>query len=78
MVGRLVAKLAADGRTFAEARIDELVEISALFDEGYYQIVALDRVLAGKISPGGTAPGSVNEQLKIARTVLARLEPTSE
>jgi argininosuccinate lyase len=78
MAGRLVAKLAADSRTFAEARIDELVEISALFDEGYYRIVALDRVLAGKISPGGTAPGSVDEQLKTARTVLARLEATVE
>lgn len=78
LAGRLVAKLAADGRALAEARIDELVEISALFDDGYYEVVALDRVVAGKISPGGTAPGSVDRQLAIATTVLARLEAATD
>ena len=73
LAGRLVAKLGADGRTFAEARMDELMEISTLFDDGYYDIVALDRVLAGKISPGGTALICVDEQLVIARAELARL-----
>jgi argininosuccinate lyase len=73
LTGRLVAKLAAEGHTFEEARIDELVEISTLFDDGYYQVVALERVVAAKISPGGTAPAAVDEQLAIARSVLDRL-----
>ncbi|HLA81455.1 MAG TPA: argininosuccinate lyase [Thermoleophilia bacterium] len=74
LAGRLVAKLAGEGRTFAEAGIDELTEISPLFDEGYYEVVDLERVVAAKISPGGTAPAAIGEQLSVARNVLARLD----
>ena len=37
-------------------------------------MVDLDRVVAGKISPGGTAPERVNEQLALAREVLSRMQ----
>jgi argininosuccinate lyase len=74
LAGRLVAKLAGEGRAFAEAGIDELTEISPLFDEGYYEVVDIERVVAAKISPGGTAPAAIDEQLSVARSVLARLD----
>ena len=44
-----------------------------LFDEDYYPVVDLERVVAGKVSPGGTAPERVAEQLALARPVVERL-----
>ncbi|MFH0916173.1 MAG: argininosuccinate lyase [bacterium] len=73
LAGRLVARLAAEGQPFAEATLAELQQISPLFDDGYYAVVDLERVVAAKISPGGTAPERVAEQLALARRVLAGL-----
>ena len=70
---KLVALLAADGRPLNAATMDELRGLSPLFDEGYYPVVDIERVVAGKISPGGTAPGRVAEQLVLARQVVERL-----
>lgn len=74
LAGRLVGLLAAEGRTMSDVELSELRDISPLFDEGYYAVVDLERVIAGKVSWGGTAHGPVQEQLAIARTVLARLD----
>ena len=71
--GRLVGVLAGQGRPLCDATLDELRAISPLFDDDYYMVVDLDRVVAGKISPGGTAPRRVEEQLALAREVLSRL-----
>jgi argininosuccinate lyase len=71
LVGRLVASLAAEGRSLAEATMEELTVICPLFDAGYYAVVDLDRVVAGKVSPGGTAPAAVADQITLAREVLA-------
>jgi argininosuccinate lyase len=72
VVGRLVALLAADGRRMADVSEAELLELSPLFSADYHAVVDLERVIAGKISPGGTAPQRVDEQLETARAVLAR------
>jgi argininosuccinate lyase len=74
IAGRLVGLLAAQGRPLAAATMAELSSLSPLFGEDYYPVVELDRVVAGKISPGGTAPERVEEQLGQARTILARLD----
>ncbi|MGI5940299.1 MAG: argininosuccinate lyase [Thermoleophilia bacterium] len=71
--GRLVALLAAQGRSLTEATPAELQGLSPLFDDDYYEVVRLDRVLAGKVSPGGTAPQRVAEQLAVARASLDRV-----
>ena len=71
--GRLVGVLAPRGRPLSSASLDELQAISPLFDEGYYVVVDLDRVVAAKVSPGGTAPERVEEQLFIAGEVLKRV-----
>ena len=74
VAGRLVALLAGQGRPLCDATLDELQGLSPLFDEDYYAVVDLDRVVAGKMSPGGTAPRRVAEQLALAREVLSRLQ----
>ncbi len=71
--GRLVALLAAEARPLSDATLDELKGISDLFSEDYYPVVDLDRVLAAKISPGGTAPERIAEQLEIATEILRRV-----
>lgn len=73
LVGRLVAQLSKEGRPLRSASMEELHVLSPLFDEEYYEVVDLERVVAGKISPGGTAPARVEEQLALARQVLAEL-----
>jgi argininosuccinate lyase len=73
VAGRLVALLAKEGRPLAAATLEELQGISPLFDADYYPVVAIERVVAGKISPGGTAPKRVAEELVLARRVVERL-----
>ncbi len=73
VAGRLVALAATDSRPLAEVDLEELQELSPLFDSDYYPVVELDRVLSAKISPGGTAPERVDEQLRLARASLANL-----
>ena len=75
VAGRLVALLGPAGRPLASASMEELRTLSPLFDEGYYGVVELDRVVAAKISPGGTAPQRVAEQLTVARDRLEQLIP---
>jgi len=73
VAGRLVAVLAKDGRPLAGAGLDELCGLSPLFDEDFYPVVDIERVVGGKVSPGGTAPRRVAEQLALARSVMERL-----
>lgn len=73
LAGRLVALASADQRPLAQVTIEELRGLSPLFDEDYYPVVELDRVVSAKVSPGGTAPERVAEQLVVARDSLARL-----
>ncbi len=75
VAGRLVALLAANERPLASATMDELLSLSELFADDYYAVVDLDRVVSGKISPGGTAPARVEEQLVLARQVLVDMGP---
>jgi argininosuccinate lyase len=73
LAGRLVALLAEARRPLSDATMAELQSISPLFADDYYTVVDLDRVVASKISPGGTAPERVAEQLALATEVLNRL-----
>jgi argininosuccinate lyase len=73
VAGRLVALLAKDGRPLEGATLEELRKLSPLFGEDYYPVVDIERVVAGKVSPGGTAPKRVAEQLILAHRVAERL-----
>jgi argininosuccinate lyase len=70
VVGALVAKAHAEDRSLDEFTIEELTAFSPLFDRTYYDAVRLDRVVAAKVSPGGTAPPMIARQLLEAREVL--------
>jgi argininosuccinate lyase len=59
----------------AEATSAELQELSPLFSDEYYALVDIERVVAAKISPGGTAPERVAEQLALAQSILEGLRP---
>ena len=74
VAGRLVALLAAEGRALAAATMEELRSLSPLFADDFYPVVDLQRVVAGKVSPGGTAPKRVAEQLALARSVMERID----
>lgn len=73
IAGRLVALLVPEKRALSSATMDELTSLCPLFDDEYYTVVDLDRVVQAKISPGGTAPERVREQLALAAAVLDRL-----
>ncbi len=73
VAGRLVALLAEEGRPLAAATMDELRGLSPLFGEDFSSVVDIERVVGGKISPGGTAPERVAEQLAVARSIMERL-----
>ena len=59
VAGRLVALL-AEGRppSGRRRRLEELRGLSPLFGEDFYPVVDIERVVGGKISPGGTAPAA--------------------
>jgi len=73
VAGRLVAAAAARGIPLAELTASDLVSVSALLEEGVQEVVRLERVVAGKISQGGTAPERVGEQLGLAAARLQAL-----
>jgi argininosuccinate lyase len=73
VAGRLVALMATRDLPLAAAAAEDLAALSPLFDDRYYEVVDLDRVVAGKISPGGTAPERVREQVLAARDRLRAL-----
>ncbi len=70
VAGRLVGLLAAEGRPMADVTSAELQEISPLLADDYYAVVDIERVVAAKVSPGGTAPQRVAEQLALAKGLL--------
>jgi argininosuccinate lyase len=74
ITGQLVAKLAQQHSPMAEISLTELQELCPLFEDSYYEVVDLDRVVQAKISPGGTSPASVMEQFAVAAKVLFSVE----
>ena len=73
VAGRLVALAAAGERPLEAIGPDELSSLSPLFDDGYYEVVNLRRVVAAKVSYGGTAPTSVERQLMEAASLIGQL-----
>lgn len=71
LTGGLVRRCLERGEDLAEVPLDELKELSAAFDEGYYALHDPPAQLARKRSRGGSAPARVREQLEYARAALA-------
>jgi argininosuccinate lyase len=71
IVGKLVARLEADGRTFADLTAEDLAVASSSFGADALEVVDVDSVVARRLSSGGTNPDRVRQQLADAAESIA-------
>jgi argininosuccinate lyase len=69
IVGKLVAWSAEQDKSFSKITLTEYKKFSKLFEKDVYQIT-IERSLASRNNPGGTAPGQVAEAIKSAKKLL--------
>lgn len=74
IVGQLVRKCIDEKRTLAAITVEELRVFDGRFDEGYEEIVDLERSLERKLSYGSTSPEQVSSQLAAAGMRLQKLD----
>jgi len=74
---RIIADLVADahraGRSVLATPLEELKRLSPAFEADFYDAISLERSLAARNLPGGTAPDQVRAALERATQELARL-----
>lgn len=63
VVGRLVAACAAQGKTLEELTVEELKEVSSLFEEDVYDALNLENCMALRKSCGGPAVAETTRQI---------------
>ena len=71
VVGKLVLECEKQGKTLQELSVDELKQADPLFDAGALDAVAIDKIVARRITAGGTGHDAVKVQLDQARERLA-------
>ena len=71
VAGRLVARAIEDGVPLEALPLASMREADERIDEDVYQALALETVVAGRTSFGGTAPDRVRERIDAARARLA-------
>ena len=71
VVGRLVLECEKRGKTLQELSVDELKQAAPLFDAGALDAVDIDKIVARRITAGGTGHDAVKVQLDQARERLA-------
>ncbi len=71
VVGRLVLECEKQGKTLQELSVDELKQADPLFDAGALDAVDIDKIVARRITAGGTGHDAVKVQLDQARERLA-------
>ena len=72
IVGALVARTLAEGRTLAEVEFDEWRAASDRFDPSVRELFDPDAALRRRDVPGGPGPRSVTRQLTRGRALVAR------
>ena len=72
MVGSLVARCIAEGKTLETLTLDEYREVSPLFEADLYDEISLETCVAKRISAGGTGPDSVTAQIASVKRFLER------
>ena len=70
VIGRVVVAAIEQGRQLGDLSLDEYRRFSERFEPDLFDSISLDNSLAGKRQTGGTAPGSVLEELARARATL--------
>ena len=71
VVGRLVLECEKRGKTLQELSVGELKQADPLFDAGALDAVDIDKIVARRITAGGTGHDAVKVQLDQARERLA-------
>ena len=71
VVGKLVLECEKRGKTLQELSVDELKQANPLFDAGALDAVDIDKIVARRITAGGTGHDAVKVQLDQARERLA-------
>jgi len=71
VVGRVVQKLAREGRELEDLSLEELKSFSPLFEEEALGLLRLEKAIHARTSYGGTAPEAVRRQLQEAKGRLA-------
>ena len=71
VVGKLVLECEKQGKTLQELSVDELKQADPLFDAGALDAVDIDKIVARRITAGGTGHDAVKAQLDQARERLA-------
>jgi argininosuccinate lyase len=69
-VGRIVLRAIELGAELDHLSLEEMRAVSSLIEEDVYEALSLERTLASKSQPGGTAPERVAEALAQARLTL--------
>ena len=67
LTGALVADCIEKGLTLEDVSLEQLNELSELFDEGFYEAIDLDKALASRKVYGGPAKENVLEQANEAK-----------
>jgi argininosuccinate lyase len=73
VVGALVRKCVAEGRSLSDLSPAELAEQSEILDDEYYEVLGQSSWLESKVSEGGTSSASLARQIALAAATLARL-----
>ena len=71
VTGQIVQYCEKQGGGFEELTLEEWRSFSPEFDEDIVEIISPAGAMRAKISPGGTAPARVKEQIEQARKLLA-------
>jgi argininosuccinate lyase len=74
VVGALVARAIEEGVPLEALPLATMREADARIDEDVYEALALETVVAGRTSQGGTAPERVRERIAALRAELAEAE----
>jgi argininosuccinate lyase len=77
IVGAVVARTIATGRTLADVDLDEWQAASDRFDPSVLELFDADSALRRRDVPGGPGPRSVTRQLTRARALIARTRRTA-
>ncbi len=72
IVGALVARTLAEGRTLADLDFDEWLAASDRFESGVVDLFDPDAALRRRDVPGGPGPRSITRQVTRGRTLVAR------
>lgn len=71
VVGRLVAHAIREGVTLDEIPLDTMTTFDARIDDDVYHAIALENVVAGRTSYGGTAQSRIAERIDMLRRSFA-------